>query len=163
MTITISLVSNWDFDDLKKIISKHQFGEDSENFTKPLLTKLDDLISSFDDSGRFQMTTPASVPTLTFLKYEELTNFIWGEELLSYRIEINHSTKYISVYIQPEEIKIDSQRIKTEDIDTLKSELEEVRDLNFNLDKIVRDSAIKRGYSYQSPLSYASETPTKQT
>ena len=167
MAITISLVSNCNLENLNEIISKCRLA-DQDNFTKPLLTRLNDLISSFDDSGRFQVVTPASMPTLTFLKYEEQTNFIWGEELLSYRIEINHSTKYISFYIEPEKVEIDYQRIKTkdikaEDIDTLKSELEEVRDLNFNLDKIIRDSAIKRGYSYQSPLSYASETPTKQT
>ncbi len=155
MTLTISLVSNGDYD-LGEIISKCKLA-DQENFTKPLLTKLNDLISSFDNSGRFQMTSPAPMPTLTFLKYKELTNFIWGEELLSYRIEINHSTKYISFYIEPEKIEIDPKRIKTENIDPLKSELEEVRDLNFNLDKIVRDSAVRGSYSYQSPIYYVAK------
>lgn len=155
MTLTISLVSNCDLENLKEIILKRK-SVGQENLTKPLLTNLNDLISSFDPSGRFQMITPASMPTLTFLKYEEQTNFIWGEGLLSYRIEINHSTKYISLYIEPEKVEIDYQHINTEDIDALKSELEEVRDLNFNLDKIVRDSAVRGGYSYLSPLVYNS-------
>ncbi|MBI4981076.1 hypothetical protein HZC30_05985 [Candidatus Woesearchaeota archaeon] len=154
MTITVSLISNTNFDDLKEIISKHKLG-DQENLTKPLLTKLNDLISSFDDSGKFQMTTPASMPTLTFLKYEEQADFIWGEELLSYRLEINHSAKYISFYIQPEKVEIDYQRIKTEEVDALISELEEVQALNFSLEKVVRDCAVRAGYSYQSPLSYS--------
>lgn len=122
MPLTVSLVSNCDLDNLEEIILKRKLA-DKENLTESLLIKLNYLMSSFDDSGRFQMTTPASMPTLTLLKYKEPAYLICGEELLSYRIEINHSTKYVSFYIQPEKVEIDYQRIKTEDIDALISEL----------------------------------------